>query len=249
MNGPDIAMVLDAFRALLPVGVAVSGGRIGAAQGPLLGAERDAARRMVPARRAEFTAGRTHARLALGILGGQSVALPVGPGRAPQWPIGTIGSISHAEGLAVAAVAPVERVALLGIDLEGDAPLDADLVTRICRPEEQRRLAQVTAPRELARLLFSAKESVYKCLGPATGIFLDFDALEIEATAAGNCRIVGHGPAAGMPEQFGLRLAYARAGGCWISACWALPTAPPVVDTALRSSARRSTPDRRSGPR
>ena len=38
--------------------------------------------RMVPARRREFAAGRTAARRALG----RSVAIPMGPDRAPVWP-------------------------------------------------------------------------------------------------------------------------------------------------------------------
>src|SRR5277367_2552834 len=63
--------------------------------------------RAVRARRTEFLAGRACARSALRKLadGRADDAIPIGPDRAPVWPAGIVGAITHAHGFAAAAVA------------------------------------------------------------------------------------------------------------------------------------------------
>ncbi|WP_423832395.1 hypothetical protein [Streptomyces manipurensis] len=69
-------------------------------------------------RRAQFATARACARRALAGLGREPVALLPGPGGAPQWPSGVVGSITHCEGYRAAVAAPAGVVAALGIDAE-----------------------------------------------------------------------------------------------------------------------------------
>ena len=130
----------------------------------------------VSRRRGEFAAGRRAARGALAALGRAACAIPVAPTRAPLWPAGIIGSISHCDRIAVAAVAPAGRFRALGLDVEPDEPLPEGLGETICRPEEMHWIAR--APQQvqgrLGRLIFSAKEALFKAQFPLTGVWLDF---------------------------------------------------------------------------
>src|SRR5438876_615194 len=71
----------------------------------LFGEERALVAGASPVRRREFTAGRVCARDALQQLGGPRCAILRDPSRAPIWPEGFVGSISHAAGYCVAAAA------------------------------------------------------------------------------------------------------------------------------------------------
>jgi 4'-phosphopantetheinyl transferase EntD len=77
-----------------------------------------------------------------------------------------------------AAVARTGVVASVGIDAEPNAPLPAGVLDEVSLPEER---AWIEALREYDRtvhwdrLLFSAKEAVYKAWYPLTRLRLDFD--------------------------------------------------------------------------
>lgn len=137
--------------------------------------------RAVEKRRRDFALGRACARAALLRLGVPAGPIPVGDERAPVWPPGVIGSISHCAGLAVAAVARRSEFAGLGIDVEPAAPVEEKLFSQIAT-ERERRWLETLGPGqgEAARRLFSAKESVYKCLHPIVGVFLGFHDCEVE---------------------------------------------------------------------
>ncbi|HWF00694.1 MAG TPA: 4'-phosphopantetheinyl transferase superfamily protein [Caulobacteraceae bacterium] len=130
-------------------------------------------------RLSEFRAGRAAARAALEQLGARGLDhdanLPRRASGAPDWPPGIVGSISHCDDLAVAIVARTSSMAQLGFDIEDAAPLDADLVDRVCRPDEltgNRSLA--TAGVDEAKLAFVAKEAWYKAVCSLGGEILDF---------------------------------------------------------------------------
>jgi 4'-phosphopantetheinyl transferase EntD len=166
--------------ALFPANVKTVLSRQAPATADLLPAEQQAATHFVAARLDEFRHGRDCARRALGRLGIQPVEIPVGTRREPIWPAGVAGSISHAGPVAAAVVAWQRDALSLGLDLEPDLPLDADLVTRICRPSEiERELATCNQSGQVARLLFSAKEAAYKALWPVIREFLEFHDLEV----------------------------------------------------------------------
>lgn len=125
----------------------------------------------VPKRRAEFAAGRRAARQALADIGHGGADLPVGPDRAPVWPHGTTGSITHDGGWALAAVADTARVTSVGIDLTEAAPLPEGVREQVLRHEEEAALDELSA-----RAVFSAKETIYKTLAPSVGQVFGFAA-------------------------------------------------------------------------
>lgn len=129
----------------------------------------------------QFTAGRVCSRAALARFG-LAATTPIlrGEDRAPIWPKGFIGSISHTDVWCAAAVGRTDDVRSIGIDLEPSTPLKEALWRRVCTPEERERLREVSAPGLTAKIIFSAKEAVYKCQYPLTEKFLGFQAVEVE---------------------------------------------------------------------
>ena len=129
----------------------------------------------------QFTAGRVCSRIALGRLG-VAATTPIlrGEDRAPIWPPGFIGSISHTDTWCAAAVARTDGIRSLGIDLESSAPLKEALLRRVCTPKERDWLHQLPAPGVTGKIVFSAKEAIYKCQYPLSNQFLGFHAVEVE---------------------------------------------------------------------
>lgn len=206
---------------LAPPGAACSVHRTGRDQAPLWPGELPAAGSMSDKRLREFSAGRYCARAALADLGIEPVALPVGPGRAPVWPAGIVGSISHTDDIAIAVVARQAALRSLGIDVESSDPLGADLLPLVCRDEERIAL-RTTGPQLLdgAKLIFSAKESIYKCLWPLTGTFLEFHALGIRVDPVLQ-RFTAYSQDLHIAETLRLiRGAYRSVGGLLLSCAW-----------------------------
>jgi 4'-phosphopantetheinyl transferase EntD len=147
----------------------------------LLPEEQQSLLRAAPKRIAEFAAGRACARAALAQLGYSAVALPAGTDRAPCWPSGATGSITHTHGYCAAAVAATTQMRALGLDAEPQDSVKPHLWRRICGPEE---LAMLLAQDEkhataAATLIFSAKEAFYKCQHTLTGEWLGFTDISI----------------------------------------------------------------------
>ncbi|OKK14743.1 hypothetical protein AMK16_29800 [Streptomyces sp. CB00455] len=140
-------------------------------------AESATLRSSAPARRGEFGNGRYCAHRALERLGAPAEAVPAGPRGAPRWPPAVVGSITHCRGYTAAAVARARDITAIGIDAEPHLPLPEDVLEFIALPEERARVTDLLARRpgvRWDRLLFSAKEAVYKAWFPATGRFLGF---------------------------------------------------------------------------
>ncbi|QYX76223.1 4'-phosphopantetheinyl transferase family protein [Streptomyces akebiae] len=141
--------------------------------------------RAVPKRRREFTLVRACARRAMEKLGVAPRAIVPGERGAPGWPDGLTGSMTHCDGYAAAALARAVDLASLGIDAEPHAALPEGVLTAIALPAEEARLRRLTADHPSVhwdRLLFSAKESVYKAWFPLTRRWLDFSEADIEVT-------------------------------------------------------------------
>jgi enterobactin synthetase component D / holo-[acyl-carrier protein] synthase len=90
--------------------------------------------------------------------------------------------MTHCTGYAAAAVGPHPRISTIGIDAEPDAPLPDGVVDLVATPAERARLAE-TQPDPGSpnwdRLLFSAKEAVYKAWFPLVWEWLDHQQAEI----------------------------------------------------------------------
>ncbi|MFC9324577.1 4'-phosphopantetheinyl transferase [Kitasatospora sp. NPDC057015] len=137
----------------------------------------------VDKRRREFTSVRVCARRALARLGRPPVPLVPGAGGAPGWPPGIVGSMTHCDGYRACAVARSDAVASLGIDAEPHLPLPAGVEEAVTGASERAHLARLARRFPATawdRLLFSAKESVYKTWYPLTGRRLEFEEAEVE---------------------------------------------------------------------
>ena len=133
-------------------------------------------------RRREFTTGRECARIALGKLGVAPAPILVGERGAPVWPPGIIGSITHCDGYRAAVVGHASDVAAIGLDAEPNGPLPGGVLEVVSLPGERARLAVLAAAAPWVRwdrLLFSAKESVYKAWFPMTGTWLGFEGADV----------------------------------------------------------------------
>ncbi|AKP32286.1 4'-phosphopantetheinyl transferase family protein [Yersinia aleksiciae] len=138
-------------------------------------------------RRAEYLAGRFVARQVLNMLEIRDYPLTNGLDRAPLWPTGLIGSISHNSQRALCsaqvitpAVGPLteSRAAHgVGLDIEGLIPVERakDLWPGILSEEEYRDSQEGPLPfNHLLTLAFSAKESLFKAIYPQLGRYFDF---------------------------------------------------------------------------
>lgn len=142
--------------------------------------------RAVEKRRREFATARACARSALERLGLPPAPIPTGGHGEPLWPAGVVGSITHCDGYRASAVGWAADLVTMGIDAERHEPLPDGLLGDIAGAEEIGRLRELarSAPAiHWDRLLFSAKESVYKAWFPLAQRWLGFEdaALTIDA--------------------------------------------------------------------
>lgn len=144
--------------------------------------------RAVPRRKAEFLAGRLAARQACqsaGVSGAMDIR--IGPLRAPVWPQGLVGSISHCYpsiglGIALAVAGPAQR-GLLGVDAEliPDRRY-SDMIAESALNTRERAYLGTLSNLEYGvytTLVFSAKESIFKAYAPVTQAYFEFDAAEV----------------------------------------------------------------------
>lgn len=222
---PDVATELTGLlTGLLPPGAAAAAGDpLELAAQPLLPAEAAALGPVAPGRLREHTAGRACARAALRSLRLPPVPLPIGVDRAPRWPEGVIGSITHCVGCAAAAVAPRTACPALGIDAEPLRALPPGVSGKVVRPEEALRLRAcgLLAPGvPWECVLFSVKESIYKAWSPLTGRWLGFADASVELdvrTRTFRARLLVPGPEAGERPPRELVGGFALAGGLVLS--------------------------------
>jgi enterobactin synthetase component D len=133
-------------------------------------------------RQREFLAGRWCAEGALQRLGAGSTHVAMAEDRAPIWPDGVVGSITHTGDFAAAAVAWAADIAAVGIDSEEIIdPATARDIADTCMVDETT-LFSVAHGRsfcEFCTFVFSAKEAVFKCLFPLTRKLLEFSDVRI----------------------------------------------------------------------
>lgn len=190
------------LERILPAGTTVAATR-GDLEGSLYPEEEAVVARAVEKRRREFTTGRACAREALAQLGQPRQPIPPGPRGEPLWPAGVVGSITHCDGYRASAVARGAGFLAVAIDAEPHSPLPERLLPDIARPEERPHLAELARSEPAIhwdKLLFSAKESVYKAWFPLAHRWLGFeDAVLCFDREAGTfaARLLVEGPVAG----------------------------------------------------
>jgi 4'-phosphopantetheinyl transferase EntD len=143
--------------------------------------------RAVPKRRQEYASVRVCARRAMRELGVAPTPLPPGRRGAPRWPSGLVGSMTHCPGYQAAVIGHARDFRGFGIDAEPNLPLPRSLMKIVALPQERllvRALAEVSHQVCWDRLVFSAKEAVFKVWYPLTGRELDFRSAEIGIDSA-----------------------------------------------------------------
>ncbi|MFF4986564.1 4'-phosphopantetheinyl transferase [Streptosporangium saharense] len=150
--------------------------------------------RAVGKRRREFTTARHCARQALGSLGLPPVPILPGERGAPTWPGGVAGAITHCAGYRAAAVS-LEALTV-GIDAEPHEPLPQGVLGAVSLEAERKELQQLDGDVHWDRLLFSAKESVYKAWYPLALRWLDFEEAHVtfDPSGAFTARLLVEGP-------------------------------------------------------
>lgn len=145
----------------------------------------DTMHKAVAKRKAEYVAGRLCAMRAIEAQTGQAgVMIAAGSKGEPVWPEGLVGSITHTHGFAAAAVADARFVRSLGMDTEQimTTKVMENVVSRVCRADEAYCSDWPLSPETYATLVFSAKESLFKCLHPLVGKMFWFEDARIEIT-------------------------------------------------------------------
>jgi 4'-phosphopantetheinyl transferase EntD len=217
------AMAVDSvIGPLLPSGVAMVEASESAPTDVLFAEELALIQRAVPMRRAQFSTARWCARQALAEIGVAPVPILRGPEREPLWPDGIVGSITHCRAYHAAAVASAADVRSIGIDAEPDEPLPEGTLGLISLPAERAQLSAPWGGLHADRLLFSAKESVYKAWFPLAHTWLGFeDALvTLHRDGSFDVDITASGPFSEVTGRW-------RTGNGLIVTAVALPTPGP----------------------
>ena len=179
---PQPDWLAEAARDLLPSTVAVSTSDPRRGWSGLHPDEVPATANMGALRRLEYTAGRQAAHGAMDQLSISDQPVVNGSDRAPIWPAGIVGSISHTSDYCIAVAAYDNDIHTVGLDIEPKRALCAELIYEICNREERDWLANQPVEQQgyLARLMFSAKECAYKCQYPLTKKLFGFKVLNID---------------------------------------------------------------------
>jgi 4'-phosphopantetheinyl transferase EntD len=187
------------IERLLPAGVACAEAFSDVPESTMDPIEAAVVARAVAKRRREFATVRHCARQALDQLGVPPAPLLPGARGAPQWPEGIVGSMTHCDGYRAALVARSWAVHALGVDAEPHEPLPKTVLRMIAGPEEIVMLATRTAADSTVcwgRLLFCAKEAVYKAWFPLAQRRLTFRDVSVALAADGTiaARLLIDGP-------------------------------------------------------
>ncbi len=170
--------------------------------------EREAIGEVVPGRWWDWVMGRLCARRALEELGIEPAPILSGDKREPLWPGEAVGAITHTRGYAAAAVALAADVVAVGIDAEPDEPLPEGVLARVTGPEERDWVASASdlGVGHPDRLVFSAKESVYKAWYPRARRWLGFEDARVHVeptTASFTVEILVDGPLSVVRGRYG----------------------------------------------
>jgi 4'-phosphopantetheinyl transferase EntD len=217
-----------ALGPLLPATVVTVEARPDPPPGTVFAAEEELVARAVPRRRAEFRAARLCARAAMASLGVAPAPLLRGVHGEPLWPAGVVGSLTHCVGYRAAAVAHANRVRGVGIDAEPNEPLPDGVLDAVTSARERRMVRALAAALPAVRwdrLLFSAKETVFKAWFPLSGRSMPFTGPEIALGGDGtfDARLTAAAPDAGpaVPRRYAGR--WRIDGGLLLTAVAVLP--------------------------
>ena len=182
------------IEEILPASVAAAESRTDPSGGHLYPEEQALILRAADQRRREFTTVRSCARAALAKLGLPPAPILRGEDGAPIWPAGVVGSMTHCTAYRAAVVARASAVCSVGVDAEPNDPLPPDVMDVVASDDECAWVSCLQATRPEVnwdRLLFSAKEAVFKTWYPMNRRWLDFNQIAITMEPVGGTFSVG----------------------------------------------------------
>lgn len=121
--------------------------------------------------------------IARGLLGDRDInefRILRAPTGEPIWPEGIVGSLAHDDEVAVAAVGSAVDFQGLGIDVEPAIPLPVDIQSLVRIPTDK--IGNDHASGISDRVLFCAKEAVYKAVYPLDRMILNYDDISVDLT-------------------------------------------------------------------
>jgi 4'-phosphopantetheinyl transferase EntD len=174
--------LLEAMAAIAPPGVGVGCRSIrDGDEAHLLPEEAGSIPARRPAMRRASGAARWIAHSLLSNIGINDFPVLRSPSGAPVWPDGISGSLAHDDEMAVAAVASITDVGSLGIDVEPAIALPDEIAALVATSID----VVGAVDRQLAgRILFAAKEAVYKAVYPLDHEILDYGDIAIDLSAS-----------------------------------------------------------------
>lgn len=179
--------------------------------------------RAVEKRRNEFTTVRACVRKAFQQLGLPPAPIINGEHGEPLWPAGVVGSITHTVDYRGCALAYQNEIATVGIDAEPNDALPDGVLQEIALPREIAwiRAAAADAGVHWDRLLFCAKEAVYKAWFPLTNQWLGFEQAEVAldpSQQAFAARLLVPGPTVRGEQLLGFRGRWVACDGLILTA-------------------------------
>jgi 4'-phosphopantetheinyl transferase EntD len=151
----------------------------------------------------ELKSGRFYAKRALAMLGLHGVDIPIGSNRAPMWPRGVVGSLTHVRGRdgghVAAAVGRESEFRAIGIDVETEGGLHPSLWDQVLTAREFERVGilPATIRSAEAQLVWCAKEAFIKAIRQLIDpmeVEIDRDANSYGYPATWRVRTVGSDP-------------------------------------------------------
>lgn len=135
-------------------------------------------RRSVRKRQYEFIAGRLCAQVVCKELNDKRNIINQCPHGRPIWPPGIVGSISHSSQIAVCAASQNKKIKAIGIDSEivtNDDKIISSIKNLVMVKNEESLIEKF----EDYFLIFSLKESLFKCLNPFSNLIFDFKEIKV----------------------------------------------------------------------
>jgi 4'-phosphopantetheinyl transferase EntD len=140
-------------------------------------------------RRVEFTAGRAIAKYLLEQIGIYDFPILRGRSGDPIWPQGVTGSISHCDDSCFVAIADTKYYKSIGVDIESIEDIPENIIDYVCTCDEINWICSMQCLKKaypLAKMIFSAKESSFKCIFPLVNKFIEFTEVEIDMSIYDN---------------------------------------------------------------
>ena len=154
-------------------------------------------------RQREFLQTRNLARELMSLLGVPAQPILAGPDRAPRWPTGLVGSLTHNDTHGAVALARSGTLHSVGLDIESRGRIEDRLWDHLFTHNEKLALRALPAEQiqHEATAIFSIKEAFYKFQFPLTKSWVGFQDVEVEKIASAQYQVIPINTNAALAKQ------------------------------------------------